>query len=183
MPPWPKQRVSQSAPFQFTGLGPILVKEEDNMVKMGICLFTCLAIRAIHLEKVQSLSAEHFLNGLRRFAAKRGRPELIISDNAAQFKLVKTVIDKQWRQLSIDEKVINYFSDKGIKLQFTTALAPSHGRFYERLFGLVKRCLRKAIGTKRLALEQFVAILSEVEAVPNTRPTHINMGTFNRVLL
>ena len=138
MPPWPKQRVAQSAPFQFTGLdylGPILVKEEDKMVKMWICLFTCLAVRAIHLEWVRSLSAEHFLNCLRRFAARRGRPELIISDNAAQFKLVKTVIDKQWRQLSIDEKVITYFSDKGIKWQFTTALAPWQGGFYERLVG------------------------------------------------
>ena len=170
MPPWPKQRVAQSAPFQFTGLdylGPILVKEEDKMVKMWICLFTCLAVRAIHLEWVRSLSAEHFLNCLRRFAARRGRPELIIS---AQFKLVKTVIDKQWRQLSFDERVITYFSDKGIKWQFTTALAPWQGGFYERLVGLVKRCLRKAIGTKRLTLEQFVVILSEVEAVLNTRP-------------
>ena len=64
MPPWPKQRVAQSAPFQFTGLdylGPILVKEGDKMVKMWICLFTCLAVRAIHLEWVRSLSAEHFL--------------------------------------------------------------------------------------------------------------------------
>ena len=137
---------------------------------MWTCLFTCLAVRAIHLEWVQSLSAEHFLNCLRRFVARRGRPELIISDNATQFKLVKTVIDKQWRQLSTDEKVMTYFCDKGIKWQFTTTLAPWQGGFYERLVGLVKRCLRKAIGTKRLTLEQFVVILSEVEAVLNTRP-------------
>ena len=102
----------------------------------------------------------------------------MISDNAAQLKLVKTVIDKQCRQLSIDEKVITYFSDKGIKLQFTTALVPSQGRFYERLFGLVKRCLRKAIGTKTLTLEQFVAILSEVEAFPNTKPLTYEYGDF-----
>ena len=101
--------------------------------------------------------------------ARRGRPELIISDNAAQFKLVKTVIDKQWKQLFFDEEVVTYFSDKGIRWQFTTALAPWQGGFYERLVGLVKRCLRKAIGAKRLTLEQFVVILSEVEAVLNTR--------------
>lgn len=106
--------------------------------------------------------------------ARRGRPELIISDNAAQFKLVKTVIDKQWKELSVDERVLAYFSDKGIKWQFTTTLAPWQGGFYERLVGLVKRCLRKAIGTKRLTLEQFVVILTEVEAVLNTRPlTHV----------
>ena len=106
--------------------------------------------------------------------ARRGKPELIISDNAGQFKLAKTVIDKQWKELSVDEKVTTYFSDKEIKWQFTTALAPWQGGFYERLVGLVKRCLRKTIGTKRLTLEQFAVTLYEVEAVLNTRPlTHV----------
>ena len=61
MPPWPKQRVSQSVPFQFTGLGPVLVKEEDKMVKMWICLFACLAVRAIHLEKYKVFQLNTFL--------------------------------------------------------------------------------------------------------------------------
>ena len=55
MLPWPKQRASQSAPFQFTGLdylGPVFIKEDKNTIKMWICLFTCLAVRAIHLEWV-----------------------------------------------------------------------------------------------------------------------------------
>ena len=140
------------------------------MTKMWICLFTCLAIRAVHLEWVRSLSAEHFLLCLRRFIARRGRPELIISDNAAQFKLVKTVIDEQWRELPLDENLVSYLSNSGIKWKFTTALAPWQGGFYERLVGLVKRCLRKGIGLKRLTLDQFVVMLAEVEAVINTRP-------------
>ena len=173
MPPWPKQRVSESLPFQFIGsdyLGPVFVKEGTTMTKMWICLFTCLAIRAVHLEWVRSLSAEHFLLCLRRFIARRGRLELIISDNAAQFKLVKTVIDEQWRQLTLDENLVSYLSNNGIKWKFTTALAPWQGGFYERLVGLVKRCLRKGIGLKRLTLDQFVVMLAEVEAVTNTRP-------------
>jgi len=173
MPPWPRLRVSRSLPFQFTGLdylGPIYVKEGKEVVKMWICLFTCLAVRAVHLEWVRSLSAEHFLFCLIRFMARRGRPELIISDNAAQFKLVKSVVDEQWKQLSIDENLKCYLSDIGIKWQFTTALVPWQGGFYKRLVGLVKRCLRKGIGKKRLTLDQFIVMLTEVEAVINTRP-------------
>ena len=51
--------------------------------------------------------------------ARQGRPELIKSDNAAQLKLVKTIIDEQWRQLTRDEEFVNYLSNNG----FTTALA------------------------------------------------------------
>ena len=85
MPPWPWQRVSRSSPFQYVGLdylGPIWVKEGGSLEKMWICLFTCLAIRAIHLELVRGLSAQQFLHCLRRYISKRGRPEIIISDNA-----------------------------------------------------------------------------------------------------
>ena len=52
MPPWPRERVSRSSPFQYVGLdylGPIRVKEGESLEKMWICLFTCLAIQAIHL--------------------------------------------------------------------------------------------------------------------------------------
>ena len=58
MPPWPRERVSRSEPFQFIGLdylGPINVKEGESIEKMWVCLFTCLSIRAVHLELVKGL--------------------------------------------------------------------------------------------------------------------------------
>jgi len=69
---------------------------------------------------------------------KKGRPKMIISDNTAQFKLVK---NKQWRELTLDEEPVRYLLNNGIKWQFTTALAPWQGGFFERLVGLVKRSL------------------------------------------
>ena len=47
MPPWPKERVSVSEPFNYVGLdylGPLQVKEGNTVQKMWICLFTCLAV-------------------------------------------------------------------------------------------------------------------------------------------
>ena len=71
MPPWPKERVSRSTPFQYIGLdylGPIHVKEGGNIEKCGyVCLFTCLVVRAVHLELVRGLSAQQFLDCLRRY--------------------------------------------------------------------------------------------------------------------
>jgi len=43
---WPRERVSQSKPFQFIGLnylGPIHVKIGTELKEIWVCLFTCLA--------------------------------------------------------------------------------------------------------------------------------------------
>ena len=44
------------------------------------------------------------------------------------------------------------------------------GWIYERLVGIVKRSLRKAIGKVCLTSEQLLTILKEAEAVINSRP-------------
>ena len=49
-------------------------------------------------------------------------------------------------------------------------MAPSKGGVYERLVGIVKRSLRKAIGKVCLTSEQLLNILKEAEAVINSRP-------------
>jgi len=113
---------------------------------MWICLFACLVMRAIHLEIVMGLSAELFLDYLHRFIATRGKPTTIISDNAPQFRLVKSGLYLQWRSVHKDESVLSFFSYEVIEWRFTTTLAPWKEGFYERLVGVVKRALRKGIG-------------------------------------
>ena len=54
--------------------------------KVWICLFTCCVTRAVHLELVLDLSAVTFIRCLKRFAARRGLPRKIVSDNAKTFK-------------------------------------------------------------------------------------------------
>ena len=53
MPQLPKKRVNESAPFTNTGVdyfGPIYVKAENGSEKVWVCLYTCLVVRAIHME-------------------------------------------------------------------------------------------------------------------------------------
>ena len=181
MSPWPRERVSRSIPFQHVGLdylGPIRVKEGGTLEKMWVCLFTCLAVRAVHLELVRGLTAQQFLECLRRYIARRGRPEVIISDNAPQFKLVKTVLDQQWAKVFRSEEVLSFFSDEGNTWKFTTALAPWQGGFYERLVSLVKQGLRKGIGRRLLYWDKLLTMLAEVEAIINTRPLTYVYGDF-----
>ena len=79
----------------------------------------------------EELTPEQFLSCVRRYIARRGKPQLIISDNATQFKVIKTSVDRQWKQLMLDEEVRHYMTEGGIKWQFTTALTPWQGGFYE----------------------------------------------------
>ena len=179
MPPWPKERVAQSFPFEYTGLdylGPFYVKiytEDSNqptVKKVWVCLFTCLAIRAIHLELIEDLSAQEFLLGLRRFIARRGMPRQIVSDNAKQFKTASVVLNKAWSEVLASSEVNDYVVKQGIHWKFIVDLAPWMGGFYERLVGLTKRALRKTIGIRSLTERQLNTILTEVEAVVNSRP-------------
>lgn len=75
-------------PFTFVGLdyfGPIQVSICRRREKRYVALYTCLVVRAIHLEVVSSLSADSAIMSLRRFIARRGTPSEIHSDNGMAF--------------------------------------------------------------------------------------------------
>jgi len=96
-------------------LVPLLVKVGSDVVKSLICLFTCIPVRAIHLEWVKDLTLQQFLSCFRRFVARRGKPQSVISDNAPQFKVVKTAIDLQWKKVMLDDNVKQYMIEGGIR--------------------------------------------------------------------
>lgn len=162
MPPLPPARVQYCRPFLYTGLdylGPLTVVGTDSTTtKRWCCIFTCMASRAICLEVVNSQSAADFLLCLRRFVAAHGVPALIVSDNAAQFRLAAEVIESP------------ICKDNGIAWHFIPELAPWHGGFYERLVGLVKHCLRRTLDKNILSDAQLTTTLKEIETILNSRP-------------
>ena len=107
---------------------------------------------------------------LRRFMSRRNTPDTIILDNAPQFKLTKTTMDKAWKSTITDEKVQGFTSNVGIKWKFIVEFSPWMGGFYERLVGMVKSSLRKAIQKKFLSTTQFRTYATECERILNSRP-------------
>ena len=90
MAPLPVDRLTpDKPPFTYVGVdffGNFNVKQGRSVVVRYGCLFTCLTTRAVHLEVAHSLDTDSFLNAVIRFISRRGKPELIRSDNGTNFR-------------------------------------------------------------------------------------------------
>ena len=83
--PLPAERVQWQRPFSTVGVdhtGHFYARDTyGNRIKLYICLFVCATTRAVHLEIADNLSATSFILCLRRLAAAKGIPAIIISEN------------------------------------------------------------------------------------------------------
>ena len=75
----PEARVRPSRPFLISGVdfaGPILCRMSKGRgakaYKSYICLFVCMATKAIHLELVSDMTSQAFIAAFKRFVARRG---------------------------------------------------------------------------------------------------------------
>ena len=143
--------------------------ENENKKAYGL-IFSCLRVRAIHLETTSEMSADRTLLAIRRFTARRGTPSTILSDNARSFILTKSILDRTWKCILESEKMRTFANRNDIVCKFTTERAPWRGAVYERLIQNVKYCLRRFLEKKRLELEELNTVLTEVEMVVNSRP-------------
>ena len=111
MAPWPKSKVTESPAFEQTGLDyfePLHIKQNKERKKAWVCIFACITVRAIHHELVEDMTSEQFLLALRRFAARPGKPNEIISDNAPHFKVTKNTIDILWENVISNPSIHTY---------------------------------------------------------------------------
>ena len=128
--------------------------------------------------------AKHFLEAFRRVIARRGKPNKIISDNAATFKAAKNTIDIAWDDITRVREVHSYPSENKIELKFTIELSAWMGGFYERLVGITKMALKKTIGKLYLTHTQLQTIITEVEAAVKSRPlVYVDDDLENQIIM
>ena len=73
-----------------------------------------------------------------------------MSDNVLHFKQASVTLNSVWSQLATQPEVTTYIANESIVLKNIVEFAPWMGGFYERMVGLVKQTLRKAIGKASL---------------------------------
>uniref|UniRef100_A0A1I7VYD1 DUF5641 domain-containing protein n=1 Tax=Loa loa TaxID=7209 RepID=A0A1I7VYD1_LOALO len=73
----------------------------------------------------------------------------------------------------------NFLASKGIVWKNIVPKAPWRGGVYERMIGLTKKALRKAIGRKLLWERELITLTTEIEGILNTRPlTYLNFDDY-----
>ena len=120
----PSLRSEIARPFEATGVnfaGPLTYKiNKKEQGKSYVLIFSCAASRAVHLELTKSQTAEEFQRKLNAFIARRTRPKLFISDNAAVFKTTASWIKKVRKS----EKLQDYLAKQDIRWKFNLAKSP-----------------------------------------------------------
>ena len=140
-----------------------------SLVKRYGVLFTCLTIRAVHIEVAHSLDTDSFLLALRRFIARRGQVREMRSDNGTNFTSGKRELRESiqaWNNNKISEEMLQ----KNIKWSFNPPYGSHHGGIWERCIRSVRRILRALLQEQSIDDEGLVTLMCEVESILNSRP-------------
>jgi len=105
--------------------------------KAYVRIFICEDTRAVHLELLNSMTTEDFLQAFRRMANQRGMAKVIHSDNQTTFHKAAKVFKASTQRIKltkvdpnvVEEKVAN----QGVSWKFTTERASHRGGHWERV--------------------------------------------------
>ena len=84
----PKERMETAPPFTYCGMdcfGPFYAKDRRRELKRYGLLLTCMGSRAVHIEMLDDLTTNAFINSLRSFIAIRGNVCQIRCDQGSNF--------------------------------------------------------------------------------------------------
>lgn len=165
--PLPTGRIEATAAFQVTGIdlaGPLYLRDQS---KCWIVLFTCATYRAVHLELVESLGTSSMLMALRRFIARRGRINVIYTDNGGNFQGCSNYLKEvNWTEI----EAATAAALPPIIWRLIPPRAPWWGGWWERLIKVVKEMLRRILGKQSVTYIELSTLLCDCEAVINNRP-------------
>ena len=155
--------------FYKTGcdfFGPLIVKQGRAKVKRYGCVFTCLTMRAIHIEIAHTLDTDSFINALRRFIARRGKLQKMFTDNGSNFVGAERVLRTAVQTFNVD-KIHRYCSQEGIVWSFNPPLACHIRGAWKHM---IRKVLQSLLGRQTLNDESLLTLTAEVESIINSRP-------------
>ena len=173
----PAHRVNMVRPYLHVGVdytGHIMIKDQFKIGKkvvkferkVYILIFTCLNVRACHIELIPEMSTDHFVLAMVRFCNEYGIPSHVYSDNARSFISGVNIMEKVFTSNEFKEK----FGIYDIQHVRIPVYSPWVGATWERLIRVVKDCLKKTISRQKLDYFQLKTVLSDIQLAINSRP-------------
>jgi hypothetical protein len=120
-------------PFYNYGMdcfGPFLIKEGRKEIKRYGLIITCLASRAIHIEMLDDLTSDAFINALRCFLALRGPVKSLRSDQGTNFIGARNEIKSALKE--VDPKLRSFLMKEECEFVFNPPSASHRGGSWER---------------------------------------------------
>ena len=173
----PPERLTPSPAFTCTGMDvfrPFYIKEGRKELKRRGLLFTCLASHAIHLESLNAMTTDSFLNGLGRFISRRGKVRQLRSDQGSNFVGAKNELSKALNELD-QTPVREYLTAQDCDwIEFNLNIPPaSHmGGVWDCQIQITRSVLSSLLldhGTQ-LDNKAFRTLMIEAESIVNFRP-------------
>ncbi|GFW23877.1 integrase catalytic domain-containing protein [Trichonephila clavipes] len=173
----PESRVCPSSVLQRNGIdfaGQFLIRSSKGRgsrnTKCYICVFVCLATKAVHLEVVSDLTSKAFIACLKRFVARRGKPSEIFCDQGTNFYGASRDLRKEFRQLMKEDAVHQFLVTDNITFHFNPPSAPHFGGIWEATVKSFKFHLKRVVGVTSLTFEELSTLSNQIEACLNSRP-------------
>ena len=165
----PKHRVNFVKPFKHTGIdytGSIFVKDSKGFKKYYLLVFTCLNVRAVHIELVPDMNTFSLVLAIIRFTNIYGVPSHIYSDNAKSFIAGCDVM----KEIFLASEFCEHYSKYNIKHIRIPAYSAWVGSTWERMIRVVKSCLYKVVGRSSMGYFRLLTVLSDIQNAVNSRP-------------
>ncbi|XP_071486763.1 uncharacterized protein [Diadema antillarum] len=172
----PKDRLTPAPPFTYAGVdcfGPWLIKEGRKELKRYGLIFTCMASRAVHIEVLNALTTDAFINALRRFISVRGPVKQLRCDRGtnfvgaeAEFKRCAESSEGQVKDLLLKEGC------DFIAFKFNVPASSHMGGVWERQIRSIRQVLDVLLhqAGQQLDDESLRTLMCEAAAIVNSRP-------------
>ncbi|XP_076829473.1 uncharacterized protein LOC143475509 [Brachyhypopomus gauderio] len=173
----PEERTEATPPFVYCGMdcfGPFHVKDGRRELKRYGLLFTCMCSRAVHIEMLEDLSTDSFINALRSFIAIRGAVRQIRCDQGTNFMGARNEFIEAARGMNQEQ-----VKALGCEFLMNTPSSSHMGGIWERQICTVRSILMSVLdhSAGRLDSASLRTFLYEVMAIINSRPLtteHLN---------
>lgn len=152
--------------------GPFTIKSwrgrTSRSYKAFFVIFICMVTSAVHLELATDYSTASFLAAFKRFCARRGICATLMSDCDTNFVGTDAELRRLFASTSKElDHLANLLATDSTQWRFNPPGAP-----FSRKWEAVKSTkfhLRRIIGEIQLTYEEFATILTQIEAIFNSR--------------